>query len=119
MALSLFRKLLHPIHFGRAASEFAKGNYLRASELFEKSLGSDPDDDNVEYTYACIGRCHAALGDYEKAFVYLDKAYEIYRNKELNFANDYERSEYLKFMSAYKETLQKVGKPDRTRTPES
>ena len=113
------RKLLLPILFGRAAAQFSKGNYHRASKLFEKTLGLDPDDDRIEYTLACIGRCHAKLKAYDMAFVYLDKAFEIYQKKGIHFSNIDEQNEYRAFLRAYKETLQNLDKPERSSMPEA
>ncbi len=75
--MGYFQNYFRDFYFMKGAVKFSMKKYSEAVPLFEKSLKSDMKDERIEWTYSNIGRCYAALGQYDKAYDILSKAYDI------------------------------------------
>lgn len=64
-----------PIHRNTVALQMMKnGNYKAALTIYDKVLESDPDFPDA---WSNAGACHGSLRDYEQAYQYFKKAYEL------------------------------------------
>ena len=67
-------------YFTRAQVYFKTKEYKSALNDFEKALELNPEITNSEYIYAEIAKCHAGIGDFEKALNYFNMEIDLGEN---------------------------------------
>jgi len=94
---------------------FHQKKYIDAVRLFKKVCQLDPRSERKELELSYLGRSYLALGRYNDALEYLSKAYESFRERSRHLQRDFERREYLEYLQAFSDILEKVGQSDRAR----
>lgn len=68
----------------------------------------NPNEERMEYIYSYLGQSYLAVNEYKKAQIALSKAYELFHISR-EFENENVMKEYIKFLRAYREVLEKNG----------
>ncbi len=110
--MSIIGRFGAPFFFGLASSKYVQGKYRKAARLYEKAILLDPQGDNMEYSYLCLGRCYKEIGRFQDAFTNFSKAYEMYIKKKSIIENDFKKKEVKEMLLAYISMLKSFGKAE-------
>lgn len=110
--MPLFGGLRASFFFGRAMGRFYRKKYEEAARLLEKVHHLDPETGDP---FCHLGQCYLALGKYDLALKLLSQAYDSNSQRRYIPKSDYERRDFVQFLNAYGEVLQKAGQLDRAR----
>ena len=64
---------------GTAYKKMEKKNYRGAAIVLMEVCREKPDEENIEYLYYSLGRCHFNLGQLKTAIYWLSKSYDLYK----------------------------------------
>ncbi|MBI2877964.1 MAG: tetratricopeptide repeat protein [Candidatus Tectomicrobia bacterium] len=110
--MSLFAGWRAAYLYGRAVARFYQQRYEEAAHLLEKVCKLDPEHERKELYYSYLGRSYLALGQYSKALDFLSHAYEPFCKRSHTLENEFERREFVEFITAFSDVLRRVGQAD-------
>jgi len=111
--MSLFAEWWAAYLYGRGLARFYEKRYEDAARLLKKVCDLNPDHERKELYYSYLGRCYLALGQSNDVFDLLSRAYEPFRKRSHMLTEDSEKREYLEFLNAFRDALEKVGQVGR------
>ena len=65
---------------GKAFKKMEKRNYRGAAIVLMEVCREIPDEENKEYLFYSLGRCHFNLGQLKTAIYWLSKSFDLYKN---------------------------------------
>jgi len=69
--LKFIKGLIGAACFGKGIMKFQQGRFEDAARLLEKSFRLDPEDDQIEFCNAYLGRSYLALGRKDDALSFI------------------------------------------------
>lgn len=113
--MHFIKKFIASYLYGKALMKFNQKHYKDAETLLKKVCKLDPNHDRKELYWNYLSRSYLALGKYNDALKLMSKTYELYLNRNTIIDDDFEQNEFMEFMNAFINVLNKVGKNDRAR----
>ncbi len=98
-------KILGPFLYGRAAMQYARGNYDKAAGLFERAGSLEPKLKRVGYYHVLLGNCHLLRGETEEAVHTLLSAYRLLLQEDVDLHTAGRRREIVGALRSLKRLL--------------
>jgi tetratricopeptide (TPR) repeat protein len=101
---------------GKAFKRMEKGNFRGAAIVLMEICREVPDEENIEYLYYSLGRCHYRLGQPHSSMYWLSKSIELYKKGLASETSQRYRRCYRDAVELFCKILRIVGDVDRADT---